>query len=216
MIRGSFFKKLLLYLLCACILTALLTGLLYGFSSVHVLSDRVAADLLSRAVSLSYLCSKQMNREILFDSFYAFMSSELRGARIYIYDAQGSLLLWSKEDTGSEPGAAYQKIVSDVLLTGDQVTNIIWHRGLIAVGVPIYDNLHRVNGAVVLAKRAAEVRESIRKLFWAMPVSACVAALIMLLPAYFGSRRIASPIQQMTQVATQMANGDFGARADET
>ena len=216
MIRGSFFKKLLLYLLCACVLTALLTGLLYGFSSVHVLSDRVAADLLSRAVSLSYLCSKQMNREILFDSFYAFMSSELRGARIYIYDAQGSLLLWSKEDTGSEPGAAYQKIVSDVLLTGDQVTNIIWHRGLIAVGVPIYDNLHRVSGAVVLAKRAAEVRESIRKLFWAMPVSACVAALIMLLPAYFGSRRIASPIQQMTQVATQMANGDFGARADET
>ena len=115
MMRGSFFKKLLLYLLCACLLTAVLTGLLYGFSSVHVLSDRVADDLLSRAVSLSYLCSKQMNREILFDSFYAFMASELRGARVYIYDAQGAPLLWSKEDTGDAPGAAHQKILDGVV-----------------------------------------------------------------------------------------------------
>lgn len=216
MMRGSFFKKLLLYLLCACLLTAVLTGLLYGFSSVHVLSDRVADDLLSRAVSLSYLCSKQMNREILFDSFYAFMASELRGARVYIYDAQGAPLLWSKEDTGDAPGAAHQKIVADVLMNGEQVTNVIWQKGLIAVGVPVYDNLHRVNGVVVLAKHAAEVRASVRQLLWAMPISACIAAAVMLLPAYFGSRRIASPIQQMTEVAKQMAGGDFCARANES
>lgn len=160
--KGSFFRKLLLYLLCACLLTAALTGVLAGMTSVHILTDRIARELTSRAVSLSALCTQFIDGNVVFDMFYGFLASELRGAHVYIYDAQGSLLLWSREDASQDPGSTYSALVARVLAgDGDSVTSVNWHRGMIAVGAPVYDNLKRINGAVVLAKPAHDVREAV-------------------------------------------------------
>lgn len=215
--EGSFFRKLLLYLLCACLLTAALTGVLAGMTSVHILTDRIAQELTSRAVSLSALCTQFIDGNVVFDMFYGFLASELRGAHVYIYDAQGSLLLWSREDASQDPGSTYSALVARVLAgDGDSVTSVNWHRGMIAVGAPVYDNLMRINGAVVLAKPAHDVREAVWQLIAAVLASIVISAAIMLLPAFFGSRRIAAPIRQMTGIALRMAGGDFSARADQS
>lgn len=216
--KGSFFRKLLLYLLCACILTAALSGAIYGVTAVHILSDRIAQELLSRAYSLSILCTNFIDGKLVFDSFYRFISSELRGARVYIYDEQGSLLLGSNPDNEPDPGASYAGLVSEILRGGSDVaaTSVNWSRGMIAVAVPVLDNLYRVNGVVVLAKPSKEVRAAVWQLVVALLASVAISAIVMLAPAYLGSRRIASPLRQMTAVAARMANGDFSARADES
>lgn len=216
--KGSFFRKLLLYLLCACLLTAAFSGAIYGFTAVHILTDRIAQELLSRAVSLSVLCSGFIDGRVVFDSFYGFVSSELRGARVYIYDGQGNLLLGSATEEKETTGETYAGLAAQILQGGNGVaaTSVNWRSGVIAVAVPIMDNLSRTNGVVVLAKPAREVRGAVGQLIGAMLLSIAASALVMLLPAYFGSRRIASPIRQMTAVALRMAGGDFSARADES
>lgn len=214
--KGSFFRKLLVYLLCACALTAALSGALYGFTAVHVLTDRIAQELLSRAESLSELCLQIIERGFVPDSIYGFLKRELKGARVYLFDSQGMLLLWSSSDMAENPGEPFEGVVSTVLMGGESQTNVNLWSGTIAVGVPVLDNLQRVNGVVVLAKPADEVQETVWQLIGALLISIAVSAAVMLLPAYLGSRRIAAPIRQMTAVASRMAGGDFSAHADET
>ena len=117
--KGSFFRKLLLYLLCACLLTAAFSGAIYGFTAVHILTDRIAQELLSRAVSLSVLCSGFIDGRVVFDSFYGFVSSELRGARVYIYDGQGNLLLGSATEEKETTGETYAGLAAQILQGGN-------------------------------------------------------------------------------------------------
>lgn len=211
--RGAFFRRLLAYLLCACILTAVLAGTLYGFTAVHILSDRIAQEMMSRAVSISTLCTNLIDGKVVFDSFYRFLTSELRGARIHIYDAQGSPVLLTRVE--NETPADHSALVGAILRgEASAATDVAWTKGMIAVAVPILDNLSRVNGAVVLSKPSEEVRAAVSQLAAALLISVLVSAAVMLLPAYLWSQRVSKPLRRMTDVAAQMAAGDFSARAE--
>jgi len=211
--RNSFIKKILVYLLCACLLTALLTGCVYGISSARVLSNRVAHDLLSRARSIAFVCSKYLDGQMLFDSLYAFMDSEIRGAHIGIYDAQGTLLMWSKSVDEGET-KVFAESALEILETGAPSVKTDWMRGRIAVAVPIRDNFSRINGVVVLSKPVSELRDSIEQLSVGLPVSVLLAAFIMLVPTAVGVKRLLDPVKNMTAVSKKMAEGDFSVQID--
>ena len=215
--KGSFFQKLLAYILCACLLAAVLTGVLAGANSVRILTGRIAQELTARALSLSAMCSQFIDGNVMFDLFYGLLASEMRGARVYVYDAQGGLLLWSDAAEAEEDAEVGAALAAQVIAGGrEPAVSMNWRRGVIAAGAPVLDNFSRVNGAVVLVKPAGEVRAAVWQIIGTVLASVAISAAIMLLPAFFGSRRIASPIRQMTGVALRMSGGDFTARADES
>lgn len=211
-----FFAKLLCFLVAACFLTAFLCCAVNAVSSVRVTVERSAEELYGRAQTLSVLCARYVEGGVIYDMFYRFLAGELRGVHIYVFDSQGTALLWSEEGNDSLPGSRYAAIVGDVLSGSMRSDSIHALRGEIAVAVPLTDSLGRTEGAVVLVRQTAQVRKTIRRLTGLMLLSAAVASLLMTVPAVFASRAIAKPIKRISTVAAGMGSGDFSQRLEET
>lgn len=211
-----FFVRLFCFLVAACFLTAFLCCAVNAVSSVRVTVERSAEELYGRATTLSELCARYVEGNVLYDMFYRFLASELRGVRIYVFDAQGTVLLWSEEDTDELPGSRYANIVGEVLSGSTRSDSIHALRGDIAVAVPLTDSLNRTEGAIVLARQTSQVQNTIRRLARRMLLAAVAASLLMAIPAVFASRAIAKPIKRISAAATDIGNGDLSRRLEET
>lgn len=215
--RATFFKKLLLIMILACLLTAGLSGMIYSVTGIQMNANRIAKEMVPRAYSISRLATRYLNGQFPFDSFSDFAVREQRDSNIYIFDSQGNLVICSE---GADTDALLNylsKYISAVFETGEEVTSTRWRSVAgIVVAVPILDNMGRVNGAVAVSRPRNQVGESMRSLVASL-ITSCVAALaLLILPAYYVSKRISNPIKQMTKVATAMSSGDFTQRADES
>lgn len=207
-----FVVKLIGFVVAACFLTAFLCCGGNAFLSIKVTIDRSADELYGRAATLSVLCARYVEGSALYDMLYPFLAGELRGARIYIYDAQGSVLLWPGEDKSDNPGAQYATIVGEVLSGSARSDSIHVLRGEVAVAVPLTDSLERTEGVVVLARQTDQVKLTVRRLTGMMIFAALAASVLMIVPAVFAARAIAKPINQISAAATRMGNGDFSGR----
>ena len=72
-----------------------------------------------------------------------------------------------------------------------------------------------VIGALFLVKPLNELNAAMGSLIYALIISMIASSLIMILPAYLGSRSIVRPIRQMNVTANAMAGGNFTAKAEE-
>ena len=73
-----------------------------------------------------------------------------------------------------------------------------------------------VIGALFLVKPLNELNAAMGSLsIRALIISIIASSLIMILPAYLGSRSIVRPIRQMNVTANAMAGGNFTAKAEE-
>ena len=215
--KCPFFITLLCLLVATCFLTAFLCCTVNAVSSIRITVDRSAEELYGRAVTLSDLCVLYLEGNILYEMLHKFLSGELRGVRLYIFDAQGSVVLWPDEEDEEElPGSAYADIVGNVLSGDDRSDSIHIVKGEIAVAVPLTDSLSRTEGAVVLARQTKEVQMTLRRLTRWMLICAFAASIIMILPAFFASRAVAKPIKRISAAAVAFGNGDFSSRLEET
>jgi signal transduction histidine kinase len=62
----------------------------------------------------------------------------------------------------------------------------------------------------------SELNDTLDGLNITLLISTLVAFFIMLIPAYFATKRLVLPVKQMQNVALAMADGDFSVRADES
>jgi signal transduction histidine kinase len=83
------------------------------------------------------------------------------------------------------------------------------------VGAPIINNGTTI-GAVIFTKAMSELNDTLDGLNITLLISTLVAFIIMLIPAYFATKRLVLPVKQMQNVALAMAKGDFSVRADES
>ena len=214
--KGSIFRKLLLYLLCACLLTASIAVGIYAFTGADLFARRIADEMMPRAYGVARLASRYLTGQVSYDSFIDFSLQEQRGASIYIYDENGNLLEYAADQSVERNHAFLQSCAASVLETGAPFTSTRWRTGNgILVGVPVEDNMRRVVGVILISKPTNEVRAAMNALILASLTSCLAVALIMLIPVYLISRRISDPIRRMTEVSAAMANGDFSVRADE-
>lgn len=213
----SIFRRILVYLVSACLMTALLSVGIYFVTGGQLYANRIADELMPRAYAISRLASRLQTGQLSFDSFVDFSLREQRGCRVFIYDSDGNLLMrtgrTSEPDSGAEVGA----FVKRVFQADASVSSVRWTSELgIAVGVPITDNLERTIGAVVLTKPPVEVYTAMRGFVLALLAGSLSVAVLMVLPAYVLSKRMSDPIRRMTDASEAMAAGDFSVRADET
>lgn len=211
----NLFWRLMILLLCTCILTATLATLFYSVTGARIFAQRIADELLPRARSVARLASRYQTGQISFDSFIDFATKEQQGGNIYIFDSQGIVVAYSKNDSAEQVIEMLAPYVGAVLSNGETEISTNWRaKAGIVVGVPITDNVHRITGAIFLTKSPREVSVAMRGLVGALVMSCIIAAAVVTVPAYISSRQFSKPIRQMTDVAVAMSRGDFSRHAE--
>lgn len=215
--QGSIFRRMLAYLVFACLLTAFLSVTIYFFTGGRWYAKRIADELTPRAYAISRLASRLQTGQLSLDSFVDFSLREQDGCQVFIFDNNGDLLARTFRLDRYDSAEEVAEFMKKVFETNDSVSSVKWTSKLgIAVGVPISDNLGRTIGAVILTKPSDEVYMAMRSFVFALLMGSISVAILMVFPAYLFSRRMSDPIRRMKDVSEAMASGDFSVRADET
>jgi signal transduction histidine kinase len=164
------------------------------------------------------------------------------GASLHIYNAQGQSLMNPQPTSPSGrgglegpgpgragpagPGNASDLSEGEALaLIGDNLQSVLSGvevkavcksaagESHLVVGVPITHN-DTVVGAILFTKAMRELNDTMNGLNATLVLSALTAFVLMLVPAYFATKRLVLPIRRMQDVALAMARGDFTVRAD--
>jgi len=216
--KGFIFRKLLGTLIFSCILTAVLSVFFICLTSADVYANRIADEMIQRARAVSRIVSRYQTGQLSYDSFIDIAIREQHGADVYIIDQSGVLQI-STETSGAQADKLDERLTQqamEVLLSGESRVWIDWRAShTLVVGTPVADNMLRITGVVLMTKQAKDVFASLRGLILTILLSCIIASLVTIIPAYFASKRMAKPIQQMTAVSILMASGDFSARAED-
>lgn len=217
--RGSIFEKFLFYLIFGCVLTSAIGVLVYLFTGASVHARRIADEMLPRAESMARLAARLQSGQVSYDSFLDFTLKEQQGTKVYIFDEDANLIAYTSDgfSAGEQVNDSILNYGKQVVTTGEQLVSTKWRsEDGVVVGVAIQDNMQRVTGAILMARPSFEVYSSLMSFVRALILSSIIAALAMILPAYFVSRRMTNPIRSMTLASAAMANGNFSVQADES
>jgi len=216
--KVSIFQRFLFFLIFGCVLTSVLAVFVYLVTGAGVHAKRIAEEMLPRAQSMARLATRLQSGQVSYDSFLDFTLKGQQGTRVYIFDEDANLVAYTVEDFADDA------TVSDAILgygeqvveTGEELVSTRWRSDDgIVVGVAITDNMQRIIGAILMSRPTYEVYSSLMGFVRALILSALIAAVTMLIPAYFISRRMTNPIRRMTRASAAMAGGDFSVRAEE-
>lgn len=215
--KSGFLNKLLLFTFLSLLLFALLAGIMFSYTSQNVFMGIKARDLIPRAVFISAIVSQYQRGEISALTLESILNSDMMlwDATVHIIASNGMLIA----NTGGEAGAEALNLLVPYLpqvlsdSTGILVANSK-ELGII-VAAAVYGVDASVLGAVFLTKPLYEVKAALSGLNSALIVSLIGVFMVMLLPAYLGSRGITRPLLQMSLAAKAMAKGDFSIRANE-
>ena len=221
--RRSILRRTVLLVLATLLISAFLTAAGYFVLAQSVFARMSAAELAPTADGLA-----QMAADVRAGRAPAAMLLHLAesapdywGARAVVCDAEGAEALGMYPTDDAANRAFLERLAPSVrkVLEGKDtviVRNPLGAGGeLLVVGRPVLEDGETV-GAVLLVKSMAVVRAAMGGLNRTLLLSMTAAFLLMLLPAYFASRRLVLPVRRMQAAADAMARGDFSVRADET
>ncbi|MDD3919575.1 MAG: histidine kinase dimerization/phospho-acceptor domain-containing protein [Eubacteriales bacterium] len=214
--RSGFLKKLLLFIVATVLLNAILTLGVFTFISRNVFANMKANEMLPKASFISNLAGEYQQGALSATSFERMLNSDqsLWDAAVYIFDASGAVLAEPVAGSSAETAARLETYRASILSGGaDTVVTTDAVLGII-VGVPVCGVDASVTGAVLLIKPLNEVNTALNSLNKALWISIFMVFLLMLLPAYWGSRSITQPLSRMSLAARAMATGDYSVRAD--
>ena len=217
--QGSIFEKFLFYLIFACVLTSVIAVLVYLVTGASVHARRIADEMLPRAEATSRLATRLQSGQISYDSFLDFTLKEQLGTRVYVFDADANLVAYTVETVNANVpvGESILNYGEKVIESGEKFVSTKWRSADgVVVGVPIFDNMHRVTGAILMSRPSVEVYASLMSFVRALMLSSLIASVSMVIPAYIVSRRMTNPVRTMTRASAAMASGNFDVRADES
>ncbi len=215
--KSGFLRKVLLFMLVTLIFTAVLTGIVFTYTSRNVFAKIKANEMVPRAAFISGMVGQYLRGELSAKSFERMLNSDksLWDATVHIFDANGDVIARTNGREGDMVHDLLTAYVSDMLAgKTDVIVTSSSEIGLI-VGTPVYGVDGSVEGAVFLTKPLMEVNAALNGMNMALLISVSVAFCVLLLPAYFGTRSITKPLMQMSESARAMAQGNFSVRAEE-
>lgn len=225
MFRSVFLRRILLMILISLIMSALLSSGLFMLASVMTVRGISTTEAINRVSSLSSYFS--MHPEEIGPDFSVselISDKSIVDSYMLIYDKDGFLLQQtdelSKKDTDiliPLKNYAVTKMLRNSSELNLQI--ILPHNGLfdqiIVVQAAIYVD-GQVYGYIILGTPTRESTTMLLDFMEILLLSTFVVSLAMLMPVYFATMRLVSPLRKVNQVARAMGQGDFSARADAT
>ena len=217
MFKDTILRRIVVIILLSVLLSAVLTTAAFYYSGGRVFSGIKAKELRPRAEYLANITAEYLQGLITKETYERSIGRGFKvwDASMYAYDACGDLFAYP----ASEDSAVNKDAISGLLqnvLKGESVysPNTKNHAGVL-IGEPVVSRFGNVIGALFLVKPLNELNAAMGSLIYALIISMIASSLIMILPAYLGSRSIVRPIRQMNVTANAMAGGNFTAKAEE-
>lgn len=217
MFKDTILRRIVVIILLSVLLSAVLTTAAFYYSGGRVFSGIKAKELRPRAEYLANITAEYLQGLITKESYERSIGRGFKvwDASMYAYDACGDLFAYPASEDNTVNKDAISGLLQNVL-KGESVysPNTKNHAGVL-IGEPVVSRFGNVIGALFLVKPLNELNAAMGSLIYALIISMIASSLIMILPAYLGSRSIVRPIRQMNVTANAMAGGDFTARAEE-
>lgn len=217
MFKDTILRRIVVIILLSVLLSAVLTTAAFYYSGGRVFSGIKAKELGPRAEYLANITAEYLQGLITKESYERSIGRGFKvwDASMYAYDACGDLFAYPANEDSTVNKDAISGLLQNVL-KGETVysPNTKNHAGVL-IGEPVVSRFGNVIGALFLVKPLNELNAAMGSLIYALIISMIASSLIMILPAYLGSRSIVRPIRQMNVTANAMAGGNFTAKAEE-
>ena len=217
MFKDTILRRIVVIILLSVLLSAVLTTAAFYYSGGRVFSGIKAKELRPRAEYLANITAEYLQGLITKETYERSIGRGFKvwDASMYAYDACGNLFAYPANEDSTVNKDAISGLLQNVL-KGESVysPNTKNHAGVL-IGEPVVSRFGNVIGALFLVKPLNELNAAMGSLIYALIISMIASSLIMILPAYLGSRSIVRPIRQMNVTANAMAGGNFTAKAEE-
>lgn len=217
MFKDTILRRIVVIILLSVLLSAVLTTAAFYYSGGRVFSGIKAKELRPRAEYLANITAEYLQGLITKETYERSIGRGFKvwDASMYAYDACGNLFAYPASEDSTVNKDAISGLLQNVL-KGESVysPNTKNHAGVL-IGEPVVSRFGNVIGALFLVKPLNELNAAMGSLIYALIISMIASSLIMILPAYLGSRSIVRPIRQMNVTANAMAGGNFTAKAEE-
>ena len=217
MFKDTILRRIVVIILLSVVLSAVLTTAAFYYSGGRVFSGIKAKELRPRAEYLANITAEYLQGLITKETYERSIGRGFKvwDASMYAYDACGDLFAYPASEDSTVNKDAISGLLQNVL-KGETVysPNTKNHAGVL-IGEPVVSRFGNVIGALFLVKPLNELNAAMGSLIYALIISMIASSLIMILPAYLGSRSIVRPIRQMNVTANAMAGGNFTAKAEE-
>lgn len=217
MFKDTILRRIVVIILLSVLLSAVLTTAAFYYSGGRVFSGIKAKELRPRAEYLANITAEYLQGLITKETYERSIGRGFKvwDASMYAYDACGDLFAYPASEDSTVNKDAISGLLQNVL-KGESVysPNTKNHAGVL-IGEPVVSRFGNVIGALFLVKPLNELNAAMGSLIYALIISLIASSLIMILPAYLGSRSIVRPIRQMNVTANAMAGGNFTAKAEE-
>ena len=217
MFKDTILRRIVVIILLSVLLSAVLTTAAFYYSGGRVFSGIKAKELRPRAEYLANITAEYLQGLITKESYERSIGRGFKvwDASMYAYDACGDLFAYPANEDSTVNKDAISGLLQNVL-KGESVysPNTKNHAGVL-IGEPVVSRFGNVIGALFLVKPLNELNAAMGSLIYALIISMIASSIIMILPAYLGSRSIVRPIRQMNVTANAMAGGNFTAKAEE-
>ena len=217
MFKDTILRRIVVIIQLSVLLSAVLTTAAFYYSGGRVFSGIKAKELRPRAEYLANITAEYLQGLITKESYERSIGRGFKvwDASMYAYDACGDLFAYPASEDNTVNKDAISGLLQNVL-KGESVysPNTKNHAGVL-IGEPVVSRFGNVIGALFLVKPLNELNAAMGSLIYALIISMIASSLIMILPAYLGSRSIVRPIRQMNVTANAMAGGNFTAKAEE-
>ncbi len=224
-LRDSFFfKRIMAIFLIALFVWAISTNLLYTFISRPLLVERRSKDLLPQANwiaerSGNYFLDQDEVVENLVSVSYNFFSvwtmiffSDNRSLETALPDSLGEA---AKQEIRDKVYAIHINQMNGLQETNYGTIDISGQDAdFLYVLAPIHSYFfsqlsNQPLGTVIMVQPLAEFDLSIRSLNLALLIASLISGILLLIPAFFVTRKLIRPINRIREVALSITDGDF-------
>lgn len=221
--RSVFLRRMLIILGVAISLAVIFMSAGYLFLSKDAYCAIKLQEMLPKAEAVEQLMREYAAGEMSGDAFGR-MSSRLMvaaNATTCITDATGNILFLNDADLALSPellGEDFQRIIAPVL-EGERLqrsgVSFAGKTGMLLAGIPIQDVNGTVQGSVIIIKSEQEITAAMSRMNSSLLMSVAIVVPLVLLFFTLSAKRIAAPLNRMTDVAIEMSKGNFFVRADD-
>lgn len=217
MFKDTILRRIVVIILLSVLLSAVLTTAAFYYSGGRVFSGIKAKELRPRAEYLANITAEYLQGLITKETYERSIGRGFKvwDASMYAYDACGDLFAYPANEDSTVNKDAISGLLQNVLKGESVYSPRTKNHAGVLIGEPVVSRFGNVIGALFLVKPLNELNAAMGSLIYALIISMIASSLIMILPAYLGSRSIVRPIRQMNVTANAMAGGNFTAKAEE-
>ncbi len=233
MFRSLFLRKMIFLVLVALCASALLSATLFNYAANEVSRDnsqemvidqaRAMASVLSEHVEKSDAKDYQERVASLKNATVAFTDYNVLNAYFELYEMNETPIEFTRAGTMDELNmmSIIDSYARENMLTNSDNKNLIGsptlsdkNATLTIVQVPVYTN-GTLTAYLIVAKEISNQSAFDSGFSSVLLLSTLLVSMFMLIPVYFASKRLISPLNRVTDVANALGRGDFSVRAND-